>query len=216
MQAADDAGVEPVEVFRAGEDVEPELLAKLSTMGHPPRVMALFRQASLPRGVEPVSLSLWRVGDPGNLGTILRTANASGASGVVLVGPTADPFDPAAVKASMGAVFGTPVARLPDLDALFTGCRDLGVAVASTSGAARTALWDVDYPERLVLLLGSEGQGLPPDAVGCAPRGVEGEGEADGPGEGDHRGSAERFADHCGRSVTVCRSPSPKKNCRSS
>jgi len=93
VQAADDAGVEPLEVFRAGEDVEPELLAKLSTMGHPPRVMALFRRGSLPRGVEPVSLSLWRVGDPGNLGTILRTADAFGAS-VALSAGCADPTGP--------------------------------------------------------------------------------------------------------------------------
>ena len=80
VQAADDAGVEPVEVLRAGDDIESELLAKLSTMGHPPRVMALFRLDALPRGVEPVSLSLWRVGDPGNIGTILRAADAFGAS----------------------------------------------------------------------------------------------------------------------------------------
>src|SRR5439155_15355909 len=68
VQAADDAGVDPVEVLRSGEDVEPALLAKVSTMGHPPRVMGLFRHESLPRGVEPLSLSLWRVADPGNLG----------------------------------------------------------------------------------------------------------------------------------------------------
>ena len=80
VQAADDAGVEPVEVLRAGEDVEPELLAKVSTMGHPPRVMGIYRRESLPRGVEPVSLALWHVADPGNIGTILRTADAFGAS----------------------------------------------------------------------------------------------------------------------------------------
>src|SRR5436190_1165242 len=51
VQAADDAGIEPVEVLRAGEDVEPDLLAKISTMAHPPRVIALYRGESLPRGV---------------------------------------------------------------------------------------------------------------------------------------------------------------------
>src|SRR6266536_2712620 len=80
VQAADDAGVEPVEVLRAGEDVEPELLAKVSTMAYPPRVIGVYRQEALPRGVEPVSLALWHVADPGNLGTILRAADAFGAS----------------------------------------------------------------------------------------------------------------------------------------
>src|SRR5207244_12425713 len=60
VQAADDAGIEPVEVLRAGEDVEPDLLAKISTMGHPPRVLGIYRRESLPRGVEPLSLALWR------------------------------------------------------------------------------------------------------------------------------------------------------------
>ena len=68
VQAADDAGIEPVELLRAGEDVEPELLAKVSTMAHPPRVMGIYRRESLPRGVEPVSLALWHVVDPGNIG----------------------------------------------------------------------------------------------------------------------------------------------------
>ena len=113
VQAADDAGVDPLEVFRAGEDVEPELLAKISTMGHPPRVMALFRRDSLPRGVEPVSLALWRVGDPGNLGTILRTADAFGAS-VALSAGCADPTGPKALRASAGAVFRVPLAEFDE------------------------------------------------------------------------------------------------------
>ena len=80
VQAADDAGLEPVDLLRAGEDVEAGLLAKVSTMAHPPRVLGIYRCEALPRGVEPLSLALWHVADPGNLGTILRSADAFGAS----------------------------------------------------------------------------------------------------------------------------------------
>ena len=90
VQAADDAGIDPVELLRAGEEVEPELLAKVSDMGHPPRVMGIYRREALPRGVEPVSLALWHEADPGNLGAILRTADAFGAS-VALSSGCADP-----------------------------------------------------------------------------------------------------------------------------
>ena len=58
-----------------------------------------------------VFVALHEVGNPGNLGTIIRTASAAGASGVILIGPAADPYDPAAVKASMGALFDVPVAQ---------------------------------------------------------------------------------------------------------
>src|SRR5439155_13926438 len=109
VQAADDAGIEPAELLRADEDVEPALLAKISTMAHPPRIIGIYRRESLPRGVEPVSLALWHVSDPGNLGTILRTADAFGAS-VALSPGCADPTGPKALRASAGAVFRVPLA----------------------------------------------------------------------------------------------------------
>src|SRR6266700_3693681 len=63
------ARLEPADVLVAGDDVAPELLAEVSTLGHPPRVVAVFRQGDLPRGTRSVTLALWRVGDPGNVGT---------------------------------------------------------------------------------------------------------------------------------------------------
>jgi TrmH family RNA methyltransferase len=157
VQAADDAGVEPVDVLRAGDDIEPELLAKLSTMGHPPRVMALFRLDSLSRGVEPVSLSLWRVGDPGNIGTILRTADAFGAS-VALSPGCADPIGPKALRASAGAIFRVPLARFDEP----TGTR---VALVSHGGQPLSR-FDPGVP--VTYVLGAEREGLPDDIVaGC-------------------------------------------------
>ena len=114
VQAADDAGIEPAELLRADEDVEPALLAKISSMAHPPRIIGIYRRESLPRGVEPVSLALWHVSDPGNLGTILRTADAFGAS-VALSPGCADPTGPKALRASAGAVFRVPLATKTSL-----------------------------------------------------------------------------------------------------
>jgi RNA methyltransferase, TrmH family len=154
VQAADDAGIEPSELLRAGEDVEPELLAKVSTMGHPPRVLGLYRRDALPRGVEPVSLSLWHVVDPGNIGTILRTADAFGAS-VALSPGCADPTGPKAVRASAGAVFRVPLADFDEPD----GAR---VALVSHAG---TPLAELDPGVPVTYVLGAERLGLPDDVV---------------------------------------------------
>jgi len=155
VQAADDAGIEPVEVFRAGEDVEPELLARVSTMAHPPRVLGIYRREALPRGVEPVSLALWHVADPGNLGTILRTADAFGAS-VALSPGCADPTGPKALRASAGAVFRVPLAGFDEPD----GKR---VALVSHGGSP---LAELDPGVPVVYVLGAEREGLPEEVVG--------------------------------------------------
>ena len=154
VQAADDAGFEPVELLRAGEDVEPELLAKASTMAHPPRVMGIYRRESLPRGVEPVSLALWHVADPGNLGTILRTADAFGAS-VGLSPGCADPTGPKALRASAGAVFRVPLARFDEPS---------GTRIALVSHGGRP-LADLEPGVPVTYVLGAERQGLPDDVV---------------------------------------------------
>jgi TrmH family RNA methyltransferase len=81
VDAALEADVEPVELLVAGETVAPELLAQVSTLPHPARVIGVFRRSDLPVFEQrPVALSLWRVGDPGNVGTLIRTADAFGAS----------------------------------------------------------------------------------------------------------------------------------------
>jgi RNA methyltransferase, TrmH family len=154
VQAADDAGVEPVELLRAGDDVEPALFARVSTMAHPPRVLGIYRRDALPRGVEPVSLSLWHVADPGNLGTILRTADAFGAS-IALSPGCADPTGPKAVRASAGAVFRVPLAGFDDPD---------GTRIALVSaGGRRLAELSPGVPVSYVL--GAERAGLPEDVV---------------------------------------------------
>ncbi len=154
VQAADDAGIEPVELLRAGEDVEPELLGRISTLAHPPRVVGIYRREALPRGVEPLSLALWRVADPGNLGTILRAADAFGAS-VALSPGCADPTGPKAVRASAGAIFRVPLAGFDDPE---------GRRVALVSdGGRRLAGLDPGVP--VTYVLGAEREGLPDEIV---------------------------------------------------
>src|SRR6266404_3305858 len=104
------AGIEAVELLVAGENVVPELLTEVSTLAHPARVIGVYRREDVPRGTRPVTLALWRVADPGNVGTLLRAADAFGA-GVALSDGCADPAGPKAVRASMGLLFRVPLSR---------------------------------------------------------------------------------------------------------
>lgn len=123
-----------------------------------------------PREGPPDALfvALHTAGNPGNVGTIIRTASAAGAAGVILIGPSADPYDPLAVKASMGALFTVPVATVASAGEFlaWTGAR--GVTVAATSARAAVSCWDAAWRLPLALLLGSEGSGLPADLLAAA------------------------------------------------
>jgi TrmH family RNA methyltransferase len=153
-------GIDPVELLVAGENVEPALLAEVSTLAHPPRVIAVYRRDDLPRGVRPVTLALWRVADPGNVGTLLRAADAFGA-GVALSKGSADPTGPKALRASMGAVFRVPLSSFDEPP----GTR---VALVPRGGVP---LSELEPAGDVVLVLGAEREGLPPDVLErCAVR----------------------------------------------
>jgi len=154
VEAAAGAGIEPVELLVAGENVLPELLGEVSTLGHAPRVIGVFRRDDLPSGTRDVVLGLWQVADPGNVGTLLRTADAFGAA-VALSPGCADPVGPRALRASAGAIFRVP---LVDWEAL-SGTR---IALVAHGGASFESS-DLDPP--LTLLLGAEREGLPDDLV---------------------------------------------------
>ena len=148
------AGIEPVELLVAGEDVEPELLAEVSRLAHPPRVIAVYRRDDLPRGVRPVTMALWRVGDPGNVGTLLRAADAF-AAGIALSEGCADPTGPKAVRASMGSLFRVPVSGFDEP----TGKR---VALVPSGGIP---LPELGSGAEVVLVLGAEREGLPAEVL---------------------------------------------------
>ena len=139
-------------ILRSGIDVEPELLDAVSTLGSGSRVIGVYKQ----RWAEPAGdllVYLHGVEDPGNVGTIIRSAHALGDATVVLGPGSADPYSPKAVRASMGSIFKRPPARatLDDLD---------GHKIALDAGAAQE-LREVEVAQPLVLVLGSERGALP-------------------------------------------------------
>jgi TrmH family RNA methyltransferase len=155
VEAADAAGAQAEFVLIAGQDVEPELLDDVSELGSGTRIIGVYRQ----RWTEPagdVQVYLHGVRDPGNLGTIIRTAHAL-AGGPVVLGPgCADPYSPKAVRASMGSVFAQPPVAAE--------LSDLGGFKLALDGGAPGALNEVELGAPLVLCLGGEREGLPADA----------------------------------------------------
>ena len=151
--AVEAATAEPVDLLRAGEDVEPKLLAEVATAAHPPRVVAVYRRADLPGWEErDATLALWRLADPGNVGTLIRTADAFGAA-VVLSEGCADPTSPKALRASAGSIWRVPLGEWVCVDSTQTR-----VALEAHGGAPLAAL---DLSGRVTFLLGAEREGLP-------------------------------------------------------
>jgi RNA methyltransferase, TrmH family len=154
VAAADAAGWTPVVRLRAGVDVEADALAKVSSLGSGTRELAVYEDRwGDPTG--PVCVALWGVKDPGNVGTVLRSARAFGAACVAIGPNTADPFGTKAVRASMGAIFEVPVARVEDLTALPAP----RVALVARAGEPLTG------PATGTLVVGSEREGLASDVV---------------------------------------------------
>ena len=145
-------GRDPEFILRAGVDVEPDLLDAVSTLGSGTRVIGVYKQQwAEPKG--DVLVYLHGVEDPGNVGTIIRSAHALADATVVLGPGCADPYSPKAVRASMGSIFERPPARatLEELD---------GHQVALDANVERR-LRDVEVTPPVVLVMGSERGELP-------------------------------------------------------
>jgi TrmH family RNA methyltransferase len=148
-----------------------DVFRTLSERNDPQGIAALIRiedrtLATIPLSDDMLVIVAYQLRDPGNLGSIIRTADATGASGVVVVGPAVDIYDPHVVRATMGSLFALPIVRLPDDTALppwHARARAAGVPVfvVASSAHAQQDYFDVDYCRPLVLLIGSERYGLP-------------------------------------------------------
>jgi TrmH family RNA methyltransferase len=136
----------------AGEEVAPHLLKQVSQLGSGTRTLAVYPQRWAPAPVGPVCVALWGVNDPGNVGTVVRSALAFGAASVALGPGTADPYGAKAVRASMGAIFDVPVARVSNIGEL------PGHKVALMARTGR-ALAELDAKE-VTLVVGAEREGL--------------------------------------------------------
>lgn len=176
VEAALDAGIAPVEALvdaerpilegrlKGAELCLPKLLAEVSTLAHPPRVIAVFREKDLPLlelaaredGTAPppppaVGLALWHVGDPGNVGTLFRAADALGPAFVALSEGCADPTGPKALRGSTGSVFRVPRCGFEEAPG-----RRIGLVARSGRALSELELEDGD-----LFVLGAERAGLP-------------------------------------------------------
>ena len=151
LYVADGSGLE-------GVPVAPHVLADVSQMGSGTRALAIYGQRWAPAAHGPVCLALWGVGDPGNVGTALRSALAFGAASVALGPGSADPYGHKAVRASMGALFEVPVVRVREIAEL------PGRTVALVAGKGRP-LAELEGGGDVTLLVGAEREGLPARVV---------------------------------------------------
>jgi TrmH family RNA methyltransferase len=157
VDAAAAAGVEPIHLLIAGGTIDEALLADVSTLPHPARAIGVYRRADLSTELRQTCLGLWQLVDPGNVGTLIRTADAFGASVALSVG-CADPTSPKALRASAGAIFRVPLVAW---DAL-PGRR---IALLAHGGAPLDA---VDLGPPMTFLLGAERAGLPTEIVAAS------------------------------------------------
>jgi len=152
-----------------GEAIEtsPEILSKMSGKDNPQMLLGAYRQPEtslelIDRSAAPIWIAAQALRDPGNIGTILRTGDAVGAGGLILIDECADPFSVEAVRASMGALFTQAIAtaKWPEFLAWL---RSGGGQLVGTSLKANRDYLDAEYKAPCFLLIGNEQQGLPAD-----------------------------------------------------
>ena len=147
-------------------EVSEKVIASITRRDNPQMVVGIFDQRWMPlKDIRPKEGETWvaldRVRDPGNLGTIIRTADAAGASGVILVGEATDPFSLETVRATMGSVFAVPVTRATP-EEFIAWRKSTGVSVVATHLAGAVDYRTIDYRKKpVVLLMGNEQSGLP-------------------------------------------------------
>jgi RNA methyltransferase, TrmH family len=173
LAAADDAGWEAVERYVAagsglrGTEVEASLLASASGMASGTRALGVYRERWADNARGPLCVYLHGIHDPGNVGAIVRAAEAFAAASVALGPETADPFSPKAVRASMGAIFAVPIAKAAALADL-PGAK---IALVPGQGTPLNDLWRSGSAPRdenakdHTLMVGAEREGLPQAVV---------------------------------------------------
>jgi len=149
--------------------VSADVFHTISEREHPHGLSAVMRQrwhalADIKLSDQSLWIGLDTVADPGNLGTILRTSDAVGADGVILIGKTTDPYDPSAVRASMGAVFSQRLVRATN-DTLIDWVRQQSIQLVGTSPDGPLDYQSGRYIGPILLLMGSERHGLPPELI---------------------------------------------------
>jgi len=143
------------------------ILAKISRRENPQAVLGVFEQARTElMSLDPKSARCWvgleAVRDPGNLGAIIRTADAAGCGGVILIGECCDPFSVEAVRATMGSIFAVPIITA-DVASFLKWRSTWPGTVAGTQLTAQTDFRDAPYVDPTLVLMGNEQAGLTAD-----------------------------------------------------
>jgi TrmH family RNA methyltransferase len=146
------------------------IFAKIASRDHPSGLAAIVR---IPwqdlANIAPSAGSLFAAvdsgGNPGNLGTIIRTLDSIGGQAIMALGQGTDPYHPTAIKASMGTVFALAVVQDRSIEEVLDWCSRHGVQSIATSPEALTSHWDAPYRLPCLLLFGSEGTGLSPTEI---------------------------------------------------
>lgn len=141
-----------------------DAFAKVSYRDRPEGILAVARRpetalARLRLDHGTFLLAVESIEKPGNLGTMLRTADAAGMTGVVVADPTTDPFNPNVVRASLGTLFTVPIA-VSATDETIAALRAAGVRMVATSPSAPTLIWEADLTGPVAIVVGSEQYGL--------------------------------------------------------
>ena len=159
-------------------EVSEAVLAKIASKDNPQTVLGVFGQAFAPppvaAEVAPAStwLALEEVRDPGNLGTIIRTSDAVGVSGIILVGNCCDPYSNECIRATMGSIFAVPLVRM-ERDAFPAFLKAWPGDVVATHLGANEDFRVVRYRGPELVVMGSEGPGLSEDVARLATRRVK-------------------------------------------
>ena len=150
-------------------EVAPALIAKITGKDNPQEVVGVLRQrwASLPAHLKGLWLALDRPRDPGNLGTIIRTADAVACAGCILIGEATDPFSQECVRASSGSIANVPLVRCSEVE--FVGWAK-GKEVVGTAGSAELDYRVAKVGQDAVVLMGNESDGLTPGLTAACSR----------------------------------------------
>ena len=148
------------------EIVSEQVLRAMSDTQNPQGILGVVRQQEysieeMCRGKKaPRLLILENIQDPGNLGTMMRTAEAAGVDGVVMSRDTVDIYNPKVVRSTMGAIFRLPFAYVDSLDEVMSQCKDLGITTYAAHLGGRNNYDQEDYTTGCAFLIGNEGNGL--------------------------------------------------------
>ncbi|MEB3280079.1 MAG: RNA methyltransferase [Lyngbya sp.] len=162
------------EVATRSEQVSERVLQAIATTVNPDGIIATApRPQPQTVGMSQIGLALETVQDPGNLGTIIRTAASAGADGLWLSGDSVDLDHPKVLRASAGAWFRLPMAVCSNLTEQLAIAQQQGIAIVATLPNASLTYWELDFQQPTIIILGNEGAGLSESLIGLADRQVQ-------------------------------------------